>query len=378
MHIMENEMGVPVATHLLQHTLRSICMESQWVYAVLWRILPRNYPPPKWDTEDGIYDRSRGNRRNWILVWEDGFCDFSATKQVQIGSSGQEKSLYKLDEYFQSGLQPELFFKMSHEVYNYGEGLIGKVAAEKNHKWIFRDPLQHEINYLSPWHNSIDPHPRTWEAQFNSGIQTIALIAVREGLLQLGATQKVVEDLNCVILLQRKFNYLLSIPGVFLPHPSSLPLFTNSEARAKSEESIGILNQGSGRSFERCFSWNGSTSNQDDDRNQDLNPRPEGHYTNQTLKGGMWGTQNLMNHHPMLPHPALKSHCHVNSPASTVTPSMSSLQALLSKLPSVTPPSYQSREDLAGNEMSSMISTDMEPAPQHMDANVDPAAYSYI
>jgi hypothetical protein len=32
---------------LLQHTLRGLCTDSQWVYAVFWRILPRNYPPPQ-------------------------------------------------------------------------------------------------------------------------------------------------------------------------------------------------------------------------------------------------------------------------------------------------------------------------------------------
>ncbi|OAE20277.1 hypothetical protein AXG93_4010s1140 [Marchantia polymorpha subsp. ruderalis] len=34
---------------------------------------------------------------------------------------------------------------------------------------------------------------------------------------------QVVEDLNFVILMQRKFNYLQSIPGVFVPHPSPHP-----------------------------------------------------------------------------------------------------------------------------------------------------------
>lgn len=34
-------------------------------------------------------------------------------------------------------------------------------------------------------------HPRTWEAQFKSGIQTIAVVAVQEGVLQLGSTKKV-------------------------------------------------------------------------------------------------------------------------------------------------------------------------------------------
>ncbi|MFS8020600.1 hypothetical protein Hanom_Chr16g01417451 [Helianthus anomalus] len=66
---MEEQLSQSTVTHLLQHTLRSFCIHenSQWVYAVFWRILPRNYPPPKWDTQGGAYDRSRGNRRNWYI-----------------------------------------------------------------------------------------------------------------------------------------------------------------------------------------------------------------------------------------------------------------------------------------------------------------------
>ncbi|KAK1261869.1 Transcription factor [Acorus gramineus] len=93
---------------------------------------------------------------------------------------------------------------MSHEIYNYGEGLIGKVAAAHSHKWIFKEQ-----------------HPRAWEAQFQSGIQTIALVAVKEGVVQLGSMNKVTEDLSYVVLLRKKFSYLHSIPGVLLPHPSS-------------------------------------------------------------------------------------------------------------------------------------------------------------
>ena len=51
---MEEQLGPVAVTHLLQHTLRSLCTAAggdgpapQWVYAVFWRILPRNYPPPK-------------------------------------------------------------------------------------------------------------------------------------------------------------------------------------------------------------------------------------------------------------------------------------------------------------------------------------------
>ncbi|CAK9234301.1 unnamed protein product [Sphagnum jensenii] len=69
--IMESNQGgaggrLPELNHLLQHTLRSLCTDSQWVYAVFWRILPRNYPPPhRWESESEAMDRSKGNKRNW-------------------------------------------------------------------------------------------------------------------------------------------------------------------------------------------------------------------------------------------------------------------------------------------------------------------------
>ncbi|XP_076900522.1 protein RICE SALT SENSITIVE 3-like [Bidens hawaiensis] len=272
-------------THLLQHTLRSFCIHenSQWVYAVFWRILPRNYPPPKWDAVGGAYDRSRGNRRNWILVWEDGFCNFAASTTSE--NNTRDCSAYADHEYQQChGLQPELFFKMSHEIYNYGEGLIGKVAADHSHKWIFKEPNDQEINFLSAWNNSADSHPRTWEAQFQSGIKTIALIAVREGVIQLGSLHKANEALNYVLLLRKKFSYIESIPGVLLPHPSSSAYPFKPEGYNASE------------------AWH--------------------------FLGG-----NLT----MVPPPPEYYHRYNYNQPLNITPSMSSLEALLSKLPSVVP-----------------------------------------
>ncbi|KAF2324343.1 hypothetical protein GH714_012683 [Hevea brasiliensis] len=78
----------------------------------------------------------------------------------------------------------DVFFKMSHEVYNYGEGLVGKVAADNSHKWVFREtPSESDPNFISSWNMSIEP---------------------------------IVEDLNLVINVQRKFSYLQSLPGVLL------------------------------------------------------------------------------------------------------------------------------------------------------------------
>ncbi|KAA3488773.1 transcription factor LHW-like isoform X2 [Gossypium australe] len=218
------EAGLPMLNCLLQHTLRSLCSysdssssssSSKWVYAVFWRILPRNYPPPKWDYGGSALDRSKGNKRNWstqILVWEDGFCDFH---ECERAGSGYVKGRFGAD----------IFFKMSHEVYNYGEGLVGKIAADNSHKWVHKEiPNENDPGFISSWNMSIEPQPKAWTSQFNSGIQTIAIISVREGIIQLGSLDKMVEDLNLVISIQRKFSYLQSIPGVFAIQRPYLPI----------------------------------------------------------------------------------------------------------------------------------------------------------
>lgn len=166
--------------------------------------MPRIYPPPKWDYEGGVLDRAKGNKRNWILLWEDGFCDLDECERV--GNDGFLKGRFGAD----------IFFKLSHEVYNYGEGLIGKVASDNSHKWVFNDGSnEKDPNFISSWNASIDPQPKAWEFHFNSGIKTIAIISVKEGIIQLGSFDKILEDLNLVISIQRKFSYLRSIPGLF-------------------------------------------------------------------------------------------------------------------------------------------------------------------
>ncbi|XP_021903337.1 uncharacterized protein LOC110818695 isoform X1 [Carica papaya] len=214
------EGGLPMLNCLLQHTLRSLCSHSdsssssssKWVYAVFWRILPRNFPPPKWEFGGSTLDRSKGNKRNWILVWEDGFCDFHECERAGSG-------------YIKGRFGADIFFKMSHEVYNYGEGLMGKVAADNSHKWVFRENSnENDPSFISSWNVSVEPQPKAWEIQFRSGIQTIAIIYVREGIIQLGSFGKIMEDLNLVISIQRKFSYLQSIPGVFAIQRSYLPI----------------------------------------------------------------------------------------------------------------------------------------------------------
>ncbi|KAF4395476.1 hypothetical protein G4B88_010940 [Cannabis sativa] len=207
-------------THLLQHTLRSLCIHenSQWVYAVFWRILPRNYPPPN---------------------------------------------------------------------------LIGKVAADHSHKWIYKEPNDQEINFLSAWHNSADSYPRTWEAQFQSGI-------------------KVIEDLSYVVLLRKKLSYIESIPGVLLPHPSS----PSSSSSSPYNHNYGITPD------------NNNNNAWPNNNNYNLLPQSTHHQS----------YYDHHHHHHQSYYNQLPLMKNNNNNNNMITPSMSSLEALLSKLPSVVPP----------------------------------------
>ncbi|XP_030495405.2 protein RICE SALT SENSITIVE 3 [Cannabis sativa] len=304
------ESRLPMLNCLLQHTLRNLCAysdsstSSKWVYAVFWRTSPRNYPPPKWDYGGGALERSKGNKRNWILVWEDGFCDFYECEQA---GSGYVKGRFGAD----------VFFKLSHEVYNYGEGLVGKVAADNSHKWIFRDPSNEgDPSFISSWNLSVEPQPRAWESQFKSGIQTIALISVREGIIQLGSFDKIVEDLNLVINIQRKFTYLQSIPGVFsmqrpylsIQHHYSLKPNTQTIETHQDSSPLSIHEKRQSTGLKRLFN-----EISDDFPTKSINLGWN------TPQNGISGSSTLWPVPPLLP-------------------SMScSLGALLSKLPSVFP-----------------------------------------
>lgn len=141
-------------------------------------------------------------------------------------------------------------------------------------------------------------------------LQTIALIGVREGVVQLGAVQKVIEDLSYVVLLRKKLSYIQSIPGVLLPHPSSSSSCWEYLHNCRVQEQWHVQ-----RSFEP--------------------------------QAGLLHDQNLK-----------------------LSPSMSSLEALLSKLPSVLPPVTTEPESLEWIGMEKVMKEDVE----HDDWGVRAAA----
>ncbi|KAF8391319.1 hypothetical protein HHK36_023623 [Tetracentron sinense] len=180
----------------LHEALRNVCLNSDWTYSIFWTIRPRL--------------RSRGGNAckvgdengSLMLMWEDGFCRGRIVDCVEEidGDDPIRKS----------------FSKMSIQLYNYGEGLMGKVASDKCHKWVFKEPSECEPNSSNYWQSSFDAIPLEWTDQFNSGIQTIAVIQAGHGLLQLGSCKIIPEDLHFVLRMRHTFESLGYQSGFYL------------------------------------------------------------------------------------------------------------------------------------------------------------------
>ncbi|XAR56524.1 hypothetical protein NMG60_11037049 [Bertholletia excelsa] len=180
----------------LHEALRSVCLNSDWTYSVFWTIRPR----PRVRGGNGC--KVGDDNGSLMLMWEDGFCRGRVTDCLE-----------EID-----GEDPvrKAFSKMSIQLYNYGEGLMGKVASDKCHKWVFKEPTECEPNISNYWQSSFDALPPEWTDQFESGIQTIAVIQAGHGLLQLGSCKIIPEDLHFVLRMRHTFESLGYQSGFYL------------------------------------------------------------------------------------------------------------------------------------------------------------------
>ncbi|KAF9611360.1 hypothetical protein IFM89_030905 [Coptis chinensis] len=196
----------------LHEALRNICLNSDWTYSVFWSIRPR--PRTRGGTGCKVGDESG----SLMLMWEDGFCQRRVADCLEdIDGEDQVR---------------KAFSKMSIQLYNYGEGLMGKVASDKCHKWVFKEPPESEANISNYWQSSFDALPSEWTDQFNSGIQTIAVIQAGHGLLQLGSCEIIPEDLHFVLRMRHTFETLGHQSGFYLSQLFSATRNTSSPISA--------------------------------------------------------------------------------------------------------------------------------------------------
>ncbi|KAK7284103.1 hypothetical protein RJT34_18842 [Clitoria ternatea] len=162
----------------LHQLLRSLCFNTQWNYAIFWKLK---------------------HRARMILTWEDAYYnnpedyDSSETKYCQktldqIGTGKFSHSALGL-----------AVAKMSYHAYSLGEGIVGQVAVTGKHRWICAD------NQVAGSSLSFE-FADGWQSQFSAGIRTIVVVAVVPlGVVQLGSLHKVTEDMGVVTRIRNLF-----------------------------------------------------------------------------------------------------------------------------------------------------------------------------
>ncbi|MCO5594599.1 hypothetical protein L7F22_048632 [Adiantum nelumboides] len=134
----------------LQEALRSLCHNTEWCFAVFWKL------------------------KHETLEFEQGFC-----KPRVTSSCASSSQTLPSDDRIEMAVD-----KMSYHLYPVGDGSVSQVASTNLHQWIFS--------------SKGNEHPPEWHEQFAAGIKTIAVIAAHEGVVQLGSTAVITEDLNLV------------------------------------------------------------------------------------------------------------------------------------------------------------------------------------
>ncbi|MCO5591721.1 hypothetical protein L7F22_045713 [Adiantum nelumboides] len=189
----------------LQQTLKNLCNKSGWCYAVFWKLKRRSRMVLTW--EDGYYEHQSS-----AIGGNLSCSDFGGNPLVQGGALH--------DTSYSKGQIGLAVAKMSYCVYFMGEGIIGRVAFTGKHQWIFSDTDTSLLGAISG--NAIDSrcmlekYPSSWEVQFAAGIKTIAIIAVPQGVVQLGSTQAIMESTEWVDHVKSTFGALQSISGALV------------------------------------------------------------------------------------------------------------------------------------------------------------------
>ncbi|KAK4796327.1 hypothetical protein SAY86_028653 [Trapa natans] len=216
----------------LHEALRGVCLNSDWTYSVFWTIRPR----PRIRGGNGC--KVGDDNGSLMLMWEDGFCRGRVADCLEEIDGGEDPVR-------------KAFSKMSIQLYNYGEGLMGKVASDKCHKWVFKEPSECEANISNYWQSSFDALPLEWTDQFESGIQTIAVIQAGHGLLQLGSCKIIPEDLHFVLRMRHTFESLGYQSGFYLSqlfssnrNTSSSSIPTKTPAIPTRPPPVGLFNWG--------------------------------------------------------------------------------------------------------------------------------------
>ncbi|MCO5595066.1 hypothetical protein L7F22_049103 [Adiantum nelumboides] len=99
--------------------------------------------------------------------------------------------------------------------------IIGRIAFTNKHQWVFSSNDKGFVTdggSTKKANSRAQPekYPSGWDQQFAAGIKTIAVIAVPQGVVQLGSTRVIAEDLKLIGHVKALFGTLQNVPGAFL------------------------------------------------------------------------------------------------------------------------------------------------------------------
>ncbi|OVA09168.1 Myc-type [Macleaya cordata] len=185
-------MGEEMGLTKLQQTLKSLCFNTEWKYAVFWKLKQRTRTVLTW--EDAYYD-------NHEPPDPSDYMHYNNLKNLPDGHCLRDPL----------GLAVA---KMSYLVYALGEGIVGQVAVSGKHQWIFADKPSSSFRSSSEFCDG-------WQTQFSAGIRTVAVVAVApHGVVQIGSLNKVIEDTKLVTHIRNVFYSLQNSSLGVIPNPT--------------------------------------------------------------------------------------------------------------------------------------------------------------
>nr|DAD48366.1 TPA_asm: hypothetical protein HUJ06_018303 [Nelumbo nucifera] len=236
---------------LLKEALKCLCGVNRWSYAVFWKIGCRNPTLLVW--EECYYEPARlsafpgisGNEGTELLSkeWEG------------LGSASEgQPSRPQVDDRVCSLVNKMIINGQVHVV---GEGIVGRAAFTGAHLWILPGNclgVAHPSEVMAEVHH-----------QFLSGMQTIAVIPVLpHGVVQLGSTLTIMEDMEFVDSVKSLFLQLGGVPGALLSD-SYMKLDPGKNIGAITSLETHVLSEparGSSSKMEKFAPLNGDNCNQ--------------------------------------------------------------------------------------------------------------------
>ncbi|KAK7268277.1 hypothetical protein RIF29_20973 [Crotalaria pallida] len=186
----------------LHQVLRSLCWNTEWKYAIFWKLKHRARMMLTW--EDAYYDNPDDYDSSKTM------CCQNTLEQIGGGNFSHDPLGLALA-------------KMSYHVYSLGEGVVGQVAVTGKHRWICAD---NQVTVSNPSVEFADG----WQSQFSAGIRTIVVVAVVPlGVVQLGSLNKVIEDMGVVAHIRSLFLSTQDFTVGYVPsHVQSAPKYSSS------------------------------------------------------------------------------------------------------------------------------------------------------